>query len=943
MRRRRFRAGHTVLGLVAAAAAALVAGALLTGSGQTNVLGSEEGEYPPALGAHLEQLKQTIPGNGGESAEGPGSAGADWFYARAYPDNDIPLARANAARRAYVSIADKGLRSAVPGTWTAIGPSKAVYELFGPRDFRSYVPNRYVAAGRTTAMAIDPNCTETRCRIWIGAAGGGIWRTDNAFAEEPTWAHVSTSFEMSSTGSITIDPNDSSGNTIWVGTGEPNSCGNCLAGVGLYKSTDGGSSWTGPIGESVFRLRGVGSIAIEPGNSNTIYAASGRAVMGIASTSGAGVSIIPGAPKWGLYKSTDGGANWTFIHNGSEDEGQCTGDATEAANGTPCSPRGVRKVVLDPTDSETLYAASYARGVWRSNDGGANWTEIKPSLDRTNTTTRPELAVTTLDNGDTRLYVAEGSQGNPYSRLFRSDDTRTGTPTFNDLSSSDPASPGYGSYNYCTGQCWYDNLVYTPPGHPDIVYLGGSYLYNETGRISNGRGILLSTDGGVSFTDLTMDATDPVHPNGMHPDQHFVVTVPDNPMRAFAASDGGIVRTSGEFADISANCDTRGLSGAMLDRCKQLLSRVPTLIEDINTGLMTLQFVSLSVNPRDYHNVQGGTQDNGTWESPGSKSKGNKFRWPQSMIGDGGQSGFDSQIPRFRFHTFFQAQVDVNFSGGDVADWNWISDPLLGEPQAFYVPIISDPKVSRTMYVGTSHVWRTKTHGMGSMTIQELRQHCNEWTGDFAVTCGDWEPLGDPGAAGWLTDASWGDRPGGFVAGVERTAADKSTLWASTSTGRVFVSHNANADPASSVAFTRIDTLSTRDPGRFVTGIYIDPANPNHAWLSYSGFNATTPNEPGHVFEVTYDPSAGTATWTSIDGSLGDLPLTDIVRDDVTGDFYVSNDFGVLREPAGGGIDWGLAAPGMPAVQVSGLTLGPERRLFAATHGLSAWRLTFPS
>ena len=66
------------------------------------------------------------------------------------------------------------------------------------------------------------------------------------------------------------------------------------------------------------------------------------------------------------------------------------------------------------------------------------------------------------------------------------------------------------------------------------------------------------------------------------------------------------------------------------------------------------------------------------------------------MIGDGGQSGFDAAMPSFRFHTFFNATPDVNFSNGDIADWNWIADPIFGtEPQSFYVPIISDPVVSR--------------------------------------------------------------------------------------------------------------------------------------------------------------------------------------------------------------------------------------------------------
>jgi len=79
--------------------------------------------------------------------------------------------------------------------------------------------------------------------------------------------------------------------------------------------------------------------------------------------------------------------------------------------------------------------------------------------------------VTLLPNGNTRMYVAEGASGSPYSRLFRSDDVRTGAPGFTDLTSSSTANVGYGSYNYCSGQCWYDNFVVTPAGHPDVVYL----------------------------------------------------------------------------------------------------------------------------------------------------------------------------------------------------------------------------------------------------------------------------------------------------------------------------------------------------------------------------------------------------------------------------------------------------------------------------------------
>jgi hypothetical protein len=892
-------------------------------------------ELRPALRQRLERLRQAVPGLLGEPEEGPGAAGEEKLAALAYPGTDISLEKIQAAHAAAASLKGRGFpRGNAPGRWVTAGPSNAVYPLTPFRGAFNYVPNAYAAGGRTTSIAISPVCVPGHCQMWISPAGGGVWRTRNALDGQPHWEYVAGSFAINAVGAIAVDPNDPTGNTLWVGTGEANACANCVAGVGLYRSTDGGDTWQGPFGRTSFRSRGIGSIVVKPGDPDTLYVGTARAVSGHSSVCCGGVSIVPGAPKWGLYKSSDGGQTFSFIHNGAATPTPCTGDVAEANNLTPCSPRGVRRVVLDPSDPEIVYAGSYARGVWRSADGGASWTQIKASLNSALTTTRPEIAVNTLSNGKTRMYVYEGhtGAGGQYSRLFRSDDVAAGAPLFTDLTSASAADPGYGTFNQCTGQCWYDNFVYTPAGHPDVVYTGGSYSYGETFGISNGRGVVLSTDAGVTSTDLTMDATDLIHPNGLHPDQHALVTNPNNPFQFFEANDGGVMRSNGAFADASAFCDARGLAGVGLARCRQLLSRVPAALESMNKGLTTLQFQSLSVSPHNARVLQGGTQDNGTWESDG-----NPVKWLNTMIGDGGQSGFDVANRHFRFHNFFDATTEVNFNDGNIADWIWIADPIFGHPGTpFYAAVISDPVVSGTLFAGTARTaYRTKTHGLGTMSLPEAQQHCNTWFGDFTVTCGDWAELGPTR----LTNAAWGDRAGGAVAAVERTAANTNTAWAATTTGRVFITHSVDADPASAVTWTRLDSLAANDPNRFVSGIHVDPANPNRAWISYSGFSASTPATPGHMFEVVYDPGAGTATFTSLDADLGDLPATDVARDDATGDLYVASDFGVMRRVAGAS-GWTLAAPGLPAVEVPGLTIVPsERKLYAATHGLGAWRL----
>ena len=938
--RRRTRQGLIGLTTGALVAVAALGGVNATGTPAPASADEErEAEVPGALRAHLDTLRRAVPGNGGESPEGPGSAEEAAFRARAYPATTITLQKAQAAAAAFTAAEtrttaarlSKAAAAAVT-RWVNVGPSTALYPLTPFRNSTNYVPNVYTAGGRTTSLTLSPVCRPGNCRMWITPAGGGVWRTDDALKGDPVWRYLGGPLGINAAGSVAVDPNDPTGQTIYVGTGEANICGSgCVAGVGLYKSTDGGDTWQGPLGQKALSGKGLGAVVVKPGDPRTIYVGTTTALRGYSSVCCSGVTRpVPDAAKWGLYKSVDGGRSFTFIHNGSVRAADCTGSQTEFANNAECSPRGVRHVELDPANPNIVYASSYARGIWRSRDAGATWTQIKPSLNPLVFQTRAAVAVTRLPNGKTRMYVYEGNIGDPYSRLFRSDDVAAGTPTFRDLTSANPADSGYATFDQCDGQCWYDMFVHTPKGHPDVVYTGGSYVYGETGGISNGRGVVLSTNAGVSGTDLTMDGTDQVHPNGLHPDQHAIVTRPGYPFMFWEANDGGVMRSNGRFVSRSGWCDSRGLDGAELSRCRQLLSRIPQKLDGQNTGLTTLQFQSLSVSPHDSDLLQGGTQDNGTWQT-----NGDRVTWRNTMIGDGGQSGFDVGRPAFRFHNFFDVSPEVNFDNGDIADWIWTADPLFGIPgNQFYAPVISDPRVSGTMFAGTGvGVHRTKTFGLGDRPLAEANRICNTWTGTFEAPCGDWQLLGPTP----LTSTLWGTRDGGAVAAVERTRADTSTAWAATTTGRLFVSKNAAAEPASRVRWTRVDTPTT--PNRFVSSIHVDPANPNRAWVSYSGYNLTTPTTPGHVFEVVFDPAAGSARWRDLSYDLRDLPVSDLVRDDRTGTLYSSSDFGVLKLAAGTRT-WLMAAPGLPRVEIPGLTVLPQQRiLYAASHGLGAWRL----
>src|SRR5438034_1613922 len=659
--------------------------------------------------AELFRSKMTLPGP--EREGGPMSAAEEDYAKRAFPATDIPFALRRNAHAAWASVRGRSGREAANalGAWTLAGPSTS-----NAPDILTFSGAAYTTAGRITALGVDPSCNTRRCRVWAAAAGGGVWRTTNALAgSRADWTFVSGSFATNAIGTLTYD---AATGALYAGTGEPNASGDSEAGFGIYKSTDGGNTWTHlaanttvpvmatPCGDApaytgpAFDGRATSSIVVR---GNTMYVGSTRAVRGVSSVTGGGVTLAPGLPPYGLWKSTDGGATFALL----APEGVCLnpalpGDAgkIQASFG---SARGVNDVEFDPNyaTNTTLYAAACPRltasggGVWRSNDDGANWTQIKTALAPNNINDRAEFAVTLLGSGTTRMYVGDGNTGSPAARFYRSDYVATGSPTFTDLTTTQ-------NEDYCTGQCWYDNVVYSPPGKPDVVYLGGAFSYNNYGYPTNGRAFLRSGDAGASFTDMTWDATTGapppgsyasiypgtgIAPNGMHPDSHAMVEVPGSDIALFG-SDGGLVRSSGSFADISSQCTSpRGLTGDDLTLCQQLLSAVPTHLYSLNKGLSTLQFQSLSVAADNSKHLQGGTQDNGTFETTGSA-----VVWPQIIYGDGGQSGFNVGNSALRFNSFTSNFHDVNFQNGDPSKWVIASGPIAStEPGGaqFYSPI----------------------------------------------------------------------------------------------------------------------------------------------------------------------------------------------------------------------------------------------------------------
>jgi hypothetical protein len=995
--------------------------------------------------------------------------------ARTYPANVIPPAIVARAKATFNRIAKRDARLAKHGRRFLGDDGK--WRLYGPRRYAvepgviSFSGATNVTASRTVALVADPDCTARKCRLWAGTSGGGVWMTENVNAAEPTWEQMSPDdLDQNSVGQLVLDPTDKHHDTLYLGTGEGNRCSSgCEAGVGIYKSTNGGKKWKKLDGKCVsnptyacvnpgkdsFLGRGINGIVIDPRDGKHIFVGSALGVRGLSHTIGNGgtTRIEPGANDPGVYESFDGGKTFTEVWNGSIPGGF-----------------GITDVGLDPLNPGTVYASAFDAGVWRR-DAGAAPTAFSQvfapqfpggGIDRT-------MVALTVKNGKTRIYLTDGTAngdgpGSPIaSNFWRTDNANQSAATllasqaagstapnpathtfpatytgWQKLSSSDTANPYYATIDFCWAQCWYDEDVYTPAGLPDTVYALGAFQYGELPcntkgvgcgiGVSNGRGILYSNTAGDpdaannmrTFTDLTNDSRNTAAPwcafapygltfclrapNGLHPDQHEIVVNPGNPTQVYESNDGGVFRTSGSFTNISSQCDEAGRDGSTGGppaggnnlACKRLLSRVPTALDHIDKNISsTIQFINVAINPSSSCEVMGGTQDNGTWSNNNGCSR---DTFNQVIYGDGGNAVYDATNPTWRANEFTSGFGDSNFRNGDPERWVIATAPITrsGEAVAFYWPQVGDPNPTpgtHPIYNGAQHVWRSLAFGAGTPTtagaqdttpnIATYEANCPEFvTGGTTLGCGDYRPLGGPycdgvvppapepdlfgpcaNTRGDLTGTVYGsDRLGGSSSFIARDGADHGTLWAATSAGRIFVSHNADLADPEFVTWHRIDNPTS--PTRFPSAIYVDPANSGHAWVTYSGYNASTPTTPGHVFDVRENgtaPGSGIFTNLNVEGSGtsnfptpfsdGDLPVSDVVRDDDAHRLYVSTDFGVLVGRNDGHSGWHVTA-GMPRYEVMHLEIQPSNRvptcvgtsrcprlLYAATHSQGIWKM----
>ncbi|MFH1374721.1 MAG: glycosyl hydrolase [bacterium] len=382
----------------------------------------------------------------------------DWFYVqRAYPEVSISAAaRLKAAEQAQQLAASAVHRRTDPIVWEEAGPSN--------------VP------GRITDLAVHPSQPEV---IYAASAAGGIFKSTDFGSN---WTAVFDDAGVQSMGAIAIHPEDPL--ILYAGTGEANSSGDSYEGTGIYRSTDGGSSWS---------FRGlpnsyhIGRIVIDPLRPDTVFAAVAGKLFGT-------------NPERGLYRSTDGGATWEqklYV----TDSTACIDFALHPTTGVAFAAMWERW-----RSPRNRRVGGLTSSLYRSTDFGQSWTQITRGLPA-NQEDLGRMGVSVDPESNTVYVICFNHPGN-FIGLYKSTDlgenwTRTNDGELN----------GFGG-----GFGWYFGQVRVAPGDPGLVFALGVGLYR-------------SNDGGASWVDAG---------SGAHVDHHAMYILPDDHSKVYDGSDGGV-------------------------------------------------------------------------------------------------------------------------------------------------------------------------------------------------------------------------------------------------------------------------------------------------------------------------------------------------------------------------------------------------------------------
>ncbi|WP_024771156.1 WD40/YVTN/BNR-like repeat-containing protein [Aquimarina macrocephali] len=684
-------------------------------------------------------------------------------------------------------------------------------ELFGNLEARQIGPA--LMSGRIIDLENHPTNDKI---LYAGTAGGGVWKSSNGGAS------FSSVFDdhAQSIGVVKIDPNDPD-NTIWVGTGEIWTRNSVSIGDGLYKSTDGGANWKKMRFENSERI---GSIEINPNNSNEVYVG----VLG---------ALWGDSEDRGVYKTIDGGKTWEKILYINEKT-------------------GVNDLIMDPKDPNTLYAAmwEFRRTAWGFNSGGPS-SALYKSTDAGKTWNKIHNGFPKGDLGRFALAIAPSNSKIVYAvveskedkGLYRSDDAGANWKLLN------------GDFGLVVRPFYFARIV-VDPKNPDILVKGGLF-----GSISR--------DGGKTFKNL----------GNMHADIHDIVFDINNSDRMYVGTDGGVYRSwdGGSTMDMVDN-------------------------------LPISQFYHISVDNEEPYNIYGGLQDNGSWWGPSSSPGGIEARdWNRVGYGDG-------------FRVLKHPAKNIIYSEMQGAQNVWRYDvnknytknvaplPIKGE---------ADLRFNWNAPMAVSNHQPDRFY-MGSQFLHVSEDMGDNWKKISPDLTTNDPTKQDKESGGISTDKS-GAETHTTIFTIAESPIDQKVIWVGTDDGNIQVTQDGGA--------TWTNTVGNIQGVPKNTWVYHIEASSHNKGTAYAVFDG---HASGDMNTYVYKTSDFGKTWKSLvtDEIIGFARniQEDYVNEDL---LYLGTEFGLFIS-INGGKNWSRFTNNMPAAAVHFIDLQKKTNdLVLGTHG----------
>lgn len=712
-------------------------------------------------------------------------------------------------------------------------PSPAQESKGGPPEFKhlAYRSIGPAAGGRVCRAAGVPGDPLT---YYAAVSAGGVWKSSDGGS---TWKPIFDDQPVSSAGSLAVAASDP--NVIYVGTGEANIRGNVAAGDGIFKSVDAGKTW-----KHVWKQTGqIGTMIVHPTNSDIAFAA----VLGHA---------FGPNPERGVYRTSDGGKTWKQVLAKNADT-------------------GASDVCFDPSNPHILFAGLWqtrrrpweltsggpGSGLYVSRDGGTTWKQLGGSgIAKDDLKGLPEgiwgkVGVGVAASDGRRVYaLIEADKGG----LYRSDDGGEKWELVN-------------SGHYLRQRAWYYSTFTIDPANPDVIWCPQVPL-------------LKSIDGGRSFKRVK---------GTHHGDHHDVWIDPKNPKRMIDSNDGGV--------DISLN---GGESWSW-------------------PALPISQFYHISVDNRTPFHVSGTMQDLGTASGPSNSLASGGIRLCDWHSVGGGETGYTAPDPsnpnivyageyggyisRYDHRTRQAQNVSVypyNASGHGAEDLRYRFP--------WTAPILVSPHDSQVVYHAANVLFKTadggKTWSKISDDLTRNDKTKQKWSG------------------GPITGDNTGAEVYGTIFAIAESPRRKGVLWAGSDDGLVHVSQDGGSK------WTNV-TKNLRGLPEWGTVCCIE-ASRFDAAAAYVVVDAHRLDDPRPYLFKTADFGK---TWDVLTDRLpGDVYLH-VVREDPQrqGMLYLGTERGVSLS-RDGGVNWQPLKLNLPTVRVTDLAV-KDHSLVVGTNGRSIW------